>query len=241
MVVSRPRFKVIGDVETSGGCPIRNGVISACLLVIDENCNVIDEFVRRVCPPDLTRKWWDLEAQGIHGMTFEQVQSFMPNDQFCYELLCFLGKYRGESAFDFICHANPSGWFDHKTKDWKIIRWFDYFFLEWCFRKAKFNNGQEMVWSMYKVLSSSYLISTVKMGKDAGYQKNNLKVWSERLNFPLKHHDPTSDTYCALEIYKHLRARNENDFGNKLQANIQQPDGLRSIPSTNASVPTRLI
>jgi len=221
MILNRPKFKVICDVETSGSCPIRNGVISACFLIIDENCNVVDEFHRNVCPPDLTRKHWSLEAQGIHGITFEQVQNYMPNDQFCYELLLFLGKYRSDTAIDFICHANPSGWFD-KREGWKIIKWFDYNFIEWCFRKAKFANGCEMVWSMYKVLDSKYLISTVKMGKEAGHKKNNLKVWSERVGFDLKHHDPTSDTYCCLEVYKHLRASNEqeNDIGNKLSLSI---------------------
>lgn len=222
MPVSKPRFKIVCDVETSGSCPIRNGVISACFLIIDENNNVIDEFVRNVCPPDLSKKWWSNEAQGIHGITFEQVQSYMPNDQFCYELLIFLGKYKGESALDFICHASPSGWFDGVTKEWIIINWFDYNFILWCFLKAKFSNGREMVWSMYKVISPNRLISTVKMAREAGSKKNKLNIWAERLNFDLKHHDPTSDTYCCLAVYKYLRASNEqeNDFGNKLQASF---------------------
>jgi len=240
MIINRPKFKIVCDVETSGSCPIRNGVISACILVIDEHCNVVDEFIRNVCPPDLTKKWWSLEAQGIHGISYETVQTYMPNDQFCYELLIFLSKYRGESAFDFICHANPSGWFS-KTEGWIIIKWFDYNFLEWCFRKAKFKDGTEMVWTMNKVISSSYLISTVKMGKEAGHKKNNLKVWSERIGFDLKHHDPTSDTYCCLEIYKHLRATNEDSFGNKLQVGIQEPSGLYNLPGTNEEHATRLI
>jgi len=208
-MASKPRFKVVIDVETSGGCPIRNGVISACVLIVDEHCNVIDEFVRNVCPPDLTAKWWDLEAQGIHGITFEQVQGFISNEQFCYELLCFLGKYKSDLPFDLICHANPSGWWDREKNDWKIIKWFDYFFLEWCFRKAKFLNGDEMVWTMFKVLSPTQLISTVQMGKEAGHRSNNLKVWSERLGFNLQHHDPTSDAYCCLAIYRHLKGNNE--------------------------------
>jgi len=220
-MASRPRFKIVCDVETSGSCPIRNGVISACFLIIDEHGNVIDEFIRNVCPPDLTRKTWSLEAQGVHGIPFEVVQTYMPNDQFCYELLCFLGKYKAETALDFICHASPGGWFDKVKGDWIIVKWFDYNFIEWSFRKAKFQNGREMVWTMFRVMDSRYLISTVQMGRDTGHKKNKLNLWAERLNFPLAHHDPTSDTYCCLAVYNYLRAtKDENDFRNKLQNNI---------------------
>ena len=132
----------------------------------------------------------------------------MPNDQFCHELLCFLAKYKDENDFPipFICHASKNGW--QKFGEWIIVRWFDYNFLMWCFKKAKFANGQEMVWTMYKVFSSKNLISTVEMGRKAGHKGNKLNQWAERLGFDLKHHDATSDTYCCLETYKYLK--NEN-------------------------------
>lgn len=211
----QPLFRIVCDLETSGGDPIRNGIIAACFLVIDESDNVIDKFIRYVRPADHTRKLWSLEAQGVHGISFEQVSGFMPNDQFCYELLCFLAPYRGLFPREFICHANPKGWYDHQKHDWKIWPWFDYNFLEWSFRKAFFGNGSEMVWSMYKVIHPDYLISTVKMGKDAGYTKNSLNVWAERLGFKLNHHEMESDSYCCLETYKFLKAKHgqENYFG----------------------------
>ena len=85
--------------------------------------------------------------------------------------------------------------------------------MEWAFRKAKFSNGSEMVWSLYKVLSPRQLESTVEMGRAAGFKKNKLSDWASRIGFNLNHHDDRSDTYCAYEVYKHLKARNGNqDF-----------------------------
>jgi len=215
----KPHFKIVIDLETSGSCPIKNGVISACVLIINEFDVVVDEMVWYICPPDHTRYNWSEEAQGIHGMTFEQVSGFIPNDQFCYELLCFLGKYKQYGPLELICHASPNGWFD--GKEWKIVKWFDYMFLEWCFRKAKFSNGSEMVWTMYKVLCPLKLISTVKMGRDAGYKGNKLNQWAERLNLNLDHHEVRSDTYVCFETYKYLKARNgtiktDNKTGKKV-------------------------
>jgi len=203
------KFKVVCDLETSGSCPINNGVIAACFLIIDENDNVVDKFVRYVCPPNLTRRHWSLEAQGVHGITFEQAQTFMPNEQFCYELLCFLAKYKNENGFPvpFICHVNPHGW--QKMGEWIIVKWFDYNFLMWCFQKAKFADGSEMVWTMYKVIDSSNLISTVEMGRKAGYKGNKLSVWMERLGIKNdNHHDAEFDTWVCLETYKYLKNKN---------------------------------
>jgi len=200
------KFKIVCDLETSGNCPINNGVIAACILIINEDDEVIDKFVRYVCPPNLTRRNWSIDAQGAHGITFEQVQTFMSNEQFCYELLMFLAKYKDENNFPlpFICHASPGGWFENG--EWKIIKWFDYNFLMWAFKKAKFENGQEMVWSLFKVINSNNLISTVAMGRTAGYEKNKLKEWGPRLGINMKnHHDAEFDTWVCLEVYKYLK------------------------------------
>lgn len=145
-------------------------------------------------------------------MTFEQVENFMPNDQFCNELLWFLKPYKSDTPLEFICHASPNGWWDGFKKEWKIHPWFDYFFLEWCFRKAYFSPGREMVWTMFKVIHPQHLVSTVKMGRDAGYKKNRLNEWAERLNLKLDHHNAESDTLACLEVYKHLINQGQGDF-----------------------------
>lgn len=210
-------FKIVCDLETSGSDPIKNGVISCTVLIINEDLQVIDEFIRRVCPPDLSPLTWSLEAESVHGQSIAEVSRYMSNDHFCYDLLCFLAKYKSanNSPLPFICHASPNGkrQLHHITKKatgaFDIWPWFDYHFLEWCFRKAKFQNGIEMVWTFWKVISSNELISTVKMGRDAGYKKNRLNDWAERIGFNLNHHDDRSDAYCALEVYKYLVNKNQ--------------------------------
>ena len=224
-------------METSGNCPINNGVIAACILVIDENDNVVDEFVRYVCPPDLTRRNWSEEARiEAHKIEFETVKTFMPNDQFCYELLCFLAKYKSFFPLQFICHSSPTGFYKRdkitgKTLgSYTMIPWFDYNFLEWCFRKATFKNGTSMVYSFFKILKynevcieieegkkdkndtvfellnrDSSLISTIHMARFLKYKGNRANEWATRLGFDLKHHDAKSDTYLCLEVYKYLK------------------------------------
>ena len=201
-------FKIVCDLETSGSCPIRNGVISACILIVNEKDEVVGEFIRDVRPPDFNKKLWSLDAQKVHGITFEQAAKFMPNDHFCFELLNFLKPFFSGSSLSFICHASPRGF---RKGAFEMVNWFDHTFLEWCFRKAKFNNGSSMIWTMYKVIKHDNLISTIKMGRDAGYKGNRLDQWAERIGFNLKHHEATSDTYCCLEVYKYLKAKHEQE------------------------------
>jgi DNA polymerase III epsilon subunit-like protein len=209
-------YYFVCDLETSGSDPIRNGIISFTLLVCNRELNIIDKFSRKVCPPDLSPMNWSLEAEKVHGYSIGEVKNHMPNDQFCYELLLFLGKYKHPSNWPrpFICHASPNGMlrFHPVTRKpmggYEIQPWFDYAFLSWAFRKAKFHDGIEMIWSLNKVINQNNLISTVQMGRNAGHKKNNLKAWAERLNFNLNHHDDESDALCALEIYKHLSKNN---------------------------------
>lgn len=224
----KPRFKIVVDVEASGSCPIRNGVISACFLAIDENKNVVSEFRRFVCPPDLTPFTWSHGAESVHHQPFNLVKTYMSNDQFCYEFLCWVKDFLNDDGFplDLIFHASKTGQKEFEFNDennnfWRIYPNFDYNFLEWCFRKASYENGSSMVWTFYKVFSSRQLISTVQMGKEAGHKGNSLKKWAQRLGFMLNHHDDRSDTYCCLEVYKYLDRNNDNDSSEfKLQNEV---------------------
>ena len=220
MAGSQHLFNFFCDLETSGSCPIRNGVISATLLVCDHDLNVVDEFCSNVCPPDLKPATWSLGAEGVHGKSIAEVSNYKPNDQFCYELLCFLAKYKHPGNFPqpFICHASPRGMlnFHPVTRKplggYQIYPWFDYFFLEWCFRKAKFQNGEDMSWTFWKIFTEKNLISTVQMGRDSKYRKNDLRTWADRIGFKLNHHDDRSDVYCCLEIYKYLTNLKAGNF-----------------------------
>jgi len=209
----------IVDLETSGNCPIKNGVISFCLIVCNKYLTPIDEFFSYVRPPDLSPLTWSIETEKYHKKSIAEVMTYKPNDQFCYELLCFLAKYKNPSNWPmpFICHASPNGMpklnkFGRPDGSFEIHPWFDYYFLEWCFRKARFQNSEEMVWAFWKVFNSSNLISTVQMGRETGHKTNKLSDWAARVEFKLNHHDPRSDAYCCLKVYDHLRKIKNNDF-----------------------------
>lgn len=212
------------DVETSGSDPDKNGVICCASLVTDNGLNIIDSFERLVKPPMLSKYTWSTEAEGIHKIPFEKVYyEGISNEQFCYEFLCFLAKYKPATGYlPFICHASKHGMrklsplvLDEKTgkplkrKDlggYDIWPKFDFFFLERCMRKANFQDNTEMVFAFWKLFHpDESFISTVMMGREAGYQKNRLPEWAERLKFVLDHHNAMSDTLCCLEVFKKLR------------------------------------
>lgn len=210
------------DLETSGSDPDRFGVISCAALITNENDEVIDSYSRLVRPPMLSSKTWSKEAEQFHRISFEQVYyQGISNDQFCYELLCFLAKYKPEFGFymPFICHASKQGKrkLNINGKDagsWEIWPSFDWHFLERSMRKAVFGDNTEMVWAFNKIFHYEHsFISTVNMGRDAGYKKNRLDAWAERLRFHLEHHNALSDVYGCLEVYKFLKSgQANNDF-----------------------------
>ena len=209
-VTKRP-FSLVYDLETSGNCPIRNGVISFAIIVVDDKLQEVARRIWYVRPPDLSKKTWSLGAQGVHGISYEQVSTFMPNDQFVYELLCFLAPYKDPNNVPLysIFHASAKGAPElnarkKPTGAFMITPWMDYNFLNWCARKARFDNGQEMVWSLYKIIAPGYLVSTVEMSRKAGYKKNRLSDCAERIGFKLNHHEAMSDTECCLEYFKFL-------------------------------------
>ena len=191
-------FYFVVDLETSGSCPIRNGAIEFQMLVVNKDFEVINGFYKKVLPPQLNRHSWSMEAQKFHKFTYNECFYHTPNDQFCFELLCFLKPYLGfKNAF--VCHASTNSWYRDGEFNWA---WFDWNFLEWCFRKSFFQDGTDMRWTFWKIFNHENRISTVQLARDAGYKGNRLDQWAERLKFNLEHHSAMSDTYCCLEILK---------------------------------------
>ena len=203
----------IVDLETSGSDPIKNGVIEFFMIVTNEHLEIIETFYRQVCPPMFNYKTWSPDAAIYHGYSFEQVKRFMPNEQFCYELLLFLAKYKrpDNQPHKFVCHASPTGFYNQKSRE-TVWGWFDWYFMEWAFRKSFFQDGIDMRWSLWKILDGSKKISTVQLGRDAGYKPNDLKSWANRLNVKLDHHKAASDTYVCLEILKFFKEKHSIGF-----------------------------
>lgn len=219
MEIIRPHFRnfFFCDLETSGNDPARHGILDFCMIVSDLNLNPIDVFQRRVRPPFLSRRFWSKEAEAVHGISFEQAERGMPNEQFCYELLCFLAKYKHENNWPqpFVCHASPNGKpaFGMNGKpngSYEIWPWFDWHFLQWSMRYARFSNGQEMIWSLNKIFGEHERFSTIKIAREMGFKGNRLSEWAKRINFNLNHHDATSDTLCCLEVFKYLVRYNQH-------------------------------
>jgi len=214
-----PHFNFFYDVETSGNDPIRNGIIAFSLIVTDENNIALDRFNMKVCPPDLLPTTWSHGAESVHQISYETVKNqHVPNNKFCFELLCFMKKFLSNNIHTSIMHASPRGMPEINPRtnkpngSWRIYPWFDYFFLEWAFRKAMFKDGNSMVYKFWKILGTDKLVSTVQMGRDAGFKKNKLSDWAERIDFKLNHHDAESDTNCLFQLYIHLEKLKNNDF-----------------------------
>lgn len=203
------KLTFVCDLETSGACPIRNGVISTTILACDSELNIIDEFSMKSRPPDLSPKAWSTKAEEIHKIPIYEVANYPSNDLFCYSLLIWLSKYKKDFTHNFVCHASASGWYN-KKEDEQVWSWIDWNFLEHAFRKARFEDGSQMVWSLFKIFNPFYsLISTIEMGRSAGFGKNSLSEWAKRVGFSLNHHDARSDALCCLEVYKYLSKKNE--------------------------------
>lgn len=181
------------DVETTGFDPIRNDVISCCIIVLDCEFNRVGEFYETARPE--FNKFYSEDAEKIHGFTRDILKGFQHPRGFCINLLKFLNDFRAPGKWHpFIYHALE------KRNSWK----FDYHFMEWMFRK------QNLQWSWFKMFDDRFTQSTITMARNMGYSNNRLNDWADRLGFDLNHHDAKSDTECCAEVYKFLKQR-END------------------------------
>ena len=176
-------FKVFMDCETNGFCQTRNDIISLAMIVTDNDLNIKEEFYTESRPE--FNKFYSEKAEEIHGFSKKQMESFKPRKEACVDILKFLKPFKDpkNAALPFIFHANGN---------------FDYKFLKGMFMK------EELEWSLYKVINGNNLISTLKLARDAGFKKNKLSDWSERIGFDLQHHEALSDTRGCYEVYKHL-------------------------------------
>lgn len=194
------KFTFVTDLETSGSCPINNGIISFVMIVIDENYNIVDEFQYRVRPPFLSVSNWSKGAEEKHKITYEEVLTYPSNRQFCYDFLCWIKKYKNKYNFPlpFVCHANRKRAYIPDRKEF-IEPWFDYTFLQWAMIKENYE------YSFYKVFNHQNLISTLEMAREKGFKGNSLDKWAKKLNLPLKHHDAYEDTFVTVNLYEYLK------------------------------------
>jgi DNA polymerase III epsilon subunit-like protein len=176
------------DVETTGFDPIRNDIISLCLIVTDREFNRVGMFYE-TCRPEFN-KFYSVEAEKIHGFNRSQLESFQPRRKLAINLLKFLAPFRTPGKFHpYIYHA---------------LKYFDFRFTDWMYRK------ENLQWSFYKMFDERFTQSTITMARNMGYSPNKLNDWADRIGFDLNHHDAQSDTECLVEVYKHLRGKDES-------------------------------
>ena len=187
------------DVETTGSCPLSNGINQFGLTVVNSDLEIIDTYSANVRPPMLNHKTWSKGAEEIHKITFEETMSFMSNKDFCLELLWFMKKYKHKNnlPLKFVCHASENKFFNAEEKE-MVMGWIDYNFLEWAFKKEGFED------SFWKIFSEQNRVSTLTMCNKMGFKKNKLKHWIERLGLDLNNHNALDDSIATFHLYKYI-------------------------------------
>lgn len=158
----------------------------ACLLV-DEEYKIVNEF-NEFCRPH-SFKYWDDEAQAIHGITRERCEQFQSG----MAMLLTFKKFLRQEHFLGICHA---AFRENKNK------YFDYEFLRnHC---LLYNQFHEIIYGNIPNCSSTILRKAdFDMLRNVP-EKQGLKYWADYLKYDFEHHSAISDCYATLEVFKHL-------------------------------------
>lgn len=181
---SRSSYYFFIDIESTGFDPIRNDVTSLGAIVTDSSLNELNAFYTTV-KPDMNKFVSD-EALSVSGFTRANLMIHTPQRDACIAFMKFLKPYVELFPQIMVTHS---------------LNNFDWRFVDWLFRK------QELNYSLYKILRYDYQESTIKMGRDAGYQTNKLNEWADRLNMTFNHHNALDDARMCLEIYRHLKGK----------------------------------
>jgi DNA polymerase III epsilon subunit-like protein len=181
----------IADIESSGFCPIRNDVISLGLIVADQSLNKVDEIYLKFRPDIYKGVSGENVASHVHGFLLSEMVLFPDRRDSLIDLLMFLKKYKDKDNHPqpFLFHA---------------LKGFDYFFLEWCFRK------ENAEYSFYKVFDMKKIYSSIELARSLNYQGNKLSEWASRLNLKFNHHNALSDADMCLNVFKFILINNFN-------------------------------
>lgn len=204
------------DCETTGFDPITNELIYGYGEFTDEHLNTIDTITLKVCPESFRSPVWTSEAYEIHRISPGECRTF-PTRKEAVQIA--LDKLQHHQPSKFIIHAHPSK-IPIKDKNSKKIKGysyphFDWHFLEWMFRK------EDMQYELWKILRVEHVLSTITLARVFGESKNKLSDWAVRLNYPLDHHNPVSDTKCTIELYKYLSNRGLKSGSDRIQKAVQ--------------------
>ena len=145
------------DVETTGFDWLRNDIISWSGIVTDSDLNILDKKTVLSRPENM--ETWSHDAEKIHGFSYYQARQFQHRKSACIEILNFLKPFKHDKNI-------PLRFVDHSVNK------FDLMFNHGLFIKS------DLQFSMYKVIQNmpQAYESTIKLGKELGFKKNNLKL-----------------------------------------------------------------
>ena len=209
------KYNFICDLEFSASSPMRGQILETSLIVTDLNLNILNRFHAKSRPEIINAATWTQAAQNAHKITPQQAMSHpYSRRELCFLLLNFLAPYYFEclEPQPFVCHAIDKGFKD----SWPYI---DFHFLDWAFRNERLEK------SLWKIINSNQLISTIKIAREFGLFAMNQKAdkngrVSNRksykldllcplIGFELDHHKSMSDAEGALAIMRYCRQDEE--------------------------------
>jgi DNA polymerase III epsilon subunit-like protein len=166
------------DVETTGFDPLRNGVLTLAAYVTDEDYNLLGEHYGEFRPDGAREIVWGTEAEKVHGITWEQSQSFpgLADASECF--LEFCERFKGCT---FVAHNMA---FDRRMVRGTLSKTDRHFRFYQCFPRFQ---------DTIKLIKESGLISS---------KSKSLGVICKEFDIEHDHHDARSDAKVLIEIHK---------------------------------------
>jgi len=180
------------DTEFSNLDPISGDILVMYLVIDNEQNETVYEKEFR-CQVQ-SRKYWESEAEDIHGISYTEASLYPHPKEMCASLLELGEKY---PCTKMVMQTTSNSWFDNDRKK-RAWAWIDYYYLELTFRK----HGNH--YEFYKLFPLSVRESTIDLAKKAGIKKRGLKHLAEQFNLELNHHDAKSDTLVMRDIWQIL-------------------------------------
>lgn len=174
---------VVVDFETTGINTLEAEIITGYFIVFNQNLEVLETLSIK-CRP---RKW-SYEAQEVHGITFDEAQTFPEFSTVYLKIVDLLNKHR---VSYFWCHS--------KTDIYGKIVFYDYAIL----RFQMFLISDEAYHSINLIKPHSTL-SLALMSNDYQFEGYSLDKVCKTLKIKLLHHDAKSDCEASFEIIKKL-------------------------------------
>lgn len=173
------------DVETTGLDPLSSSVLSLAV-VIDVDGREQDSFYQ-YARPESSHKWSE-GAQKIHGITWEQSQTFQSQSDLVHNFLDWMHKHTRKDGHPIPLWQHSRGFFD-----WRFI-------MFTCLK-------QGCLYELYKIARPPALHSTLPLAKKLlRLDSYALDKCCAYYGIELQHHNALSDARACRELWVRLSA-----------------------------------